>query len=303
MGRVSDVPTEIWTLIFGYLNLEDLVDVESACKALWARITQRVATNVISGIIAHGKLVADAVIDCPGLPAKEGRQRWRKGLKPLPSFICSYHPLYNRCAAHAFQRKDHTTQLTLKLESPFRAVPNHAHPKDFHPCRNGPEPIEIMLVTADFTSSHLPKDLCGTLRLQHSTVGMSICNQLDDVHIDEERCSRTISHFLSWCRLGWNTTGMCQDEFLDLPKEWAGFLQGQVDAMIQFERNPESIHFEQVGGRTIECIPFVLKDFKATWTFLSVPGSIEQVVEDNSEDRLESDDSENQVQRNRHRAV
>ena len=132
---------------------------------------------------------------------------------------------------------------------------------------------------------------------------MSICDQLDDLHIDEERCSRTISHSLSWCKLGWNTTGMCDDEFLDLPKEWAGFLQDQVDAMIRFERDPELIHFAQIGGRTIECTPFVLKDFKATWTFSSVPPSIEQVVEDNSEYRRESDDSENQVQCTRHRAM
>lgn len=300
MGHVSDVPAEIWTLIFEYLNLEDLVDVKSACEALWAPITQRVATKVISGVIAYGKLDAEAAIDCPGLPLKEQRQRRRNRLESLPSYICAYHPLYHRYTTHAFQRKDDTIQLTLKPESPLRTVPNCRDYEEFHPCENGAEPVELLLVVADFTSTHLPKDLCGTLRLLYTTDEMSIRDQLDDLHIDEGRYSRTISHSLSWWQLGWNTAGMFDDEFIDLPKEWAGFVHDQIDAMIRFEREPKLIHFKRIGGRMIECVPFVFKDFNATWTFSSFYPLIEQIVEDNSEDRLESDNSENKVQCTRH---
>jgi len=47
MFRVSDVPAEVWSLIFEHLNLEDLVDVNSACAPFWGSITRRVA-RVIS---------------------------------------------------------------------------------------------------------------------------------------------------------------------------------------------------------------------------------------------------------------
>jgi len=67
MFHVSDVPAEVWTLIFEYLNLDDLVDVESACTPLWGSTTQQVSTSVISGIIAHGTLVAVATVDCPNM--------------------------------------------------------------------------------------------------------------------------------------------------------------------------------------------------------------------------------------------
>jgi hypothetical protein len=65
MYCVYNVPAEVWALIFEYLNLEDLVDVASACTPLWGSTRQQVATSVISGIIAHGTLVAAATVDVP----------------------------------------------------------------------------------------------------------------------------------------------------------------------------------------------------------------------------------------------
>lgn len=116
-----------------------------------------------------------------------------------------------------------------KHKSSFRAVPDCRDREDFHRYQNGAESVEIMLVTADLTSSHLPKDLYGTLRLQRSTVRMSICDQLDDLHIDEEHCFRSISHFSLMVQVGLEHDG---NEFLDLQKEWAGFLKDHVGAMI-----------------------------------------------------------------------
>jgi|SRR5271170_5144726 len=84
MYCLSDVPAEIWTLIFGYLNLEDLVDVETACTPLVGSISQQVASSVISSIIAHGTLVAAATDDCPNLPEKQQQQRFQNGLKLVP---------------------------------------------------------------------------------------------------------------------------------------------------------------------------------------------------------------------------
>ena len=164
MYHVSNVPTEIWTLIFEYLNLEDLAEIESACQALWGSITHRIATNVISDIIAYGKPAPAASIECPNLPAKEQIQRINNGLKPRPSFWDTCRPLQLRSYSHAFQRKENTAQLTMQLESLFCRNPGFRDPQDFHPCEHGPEPIEIIGFTADFISVHPPDDLCGTLR-------------------------------------------------------------------------------------------------------------------------------------------
>lgn len=71
--HVSNVPAKIWTLIFEYLNLEELVEIESTREALWARIIQRVATKVISGIIAHGKLVAELSTALASQQRRKGR--------------------------------------------------------------------------------------------------------------------------------------------------------------------------------------------------------------------------------------
>ena len=151
MRHVSDVPAEIWTLIFEYLNLEDLAEAESACKSFWGRITHRIAASVINDIIAYSKPAPYASIDCPNLPAKAQIQRIRNGLKPRPSFFDTCRPLQYWSYSHAFQRKENTTQLTLQLESPFCRDPQLGDPQDFHSCENGPEPIEIIDFIAEFT--------------------------------------------------------------------------------------------------------------------------------------------------------
>ena len=273
-------PPEIWTLIFGYLNLENLAEVESN---LVRSITHRIATSVISDIIAYCSCRVDRL---PNLPAKAQIQRIRNGLRPGPSYFDTCRPLQLRSYSHAFQRKENTAQLTLQLESLFCRNPRFGNPQDIHPCENGLVPIEIIGFTADFTSVHLPDDLCGSLRLDYSTVGMSIHDQLKDVHLDEGHLSRTISHRLSWDKLRWHTSGMCQNEYMDLPKEWVGFLDDQVDVMLRFEKTPSLTHWIRRGEQMqiVECTPFVFKDFKATLTFSSVPFSIEQLLNGNSKE-------------------
>ena len=258
MHHVSNVPAEIWYLIFGYLNLEDLAEVESACQELWGSITHRIATGVISDIIAYAPAVS---IDCPNLSAKAQMQRIRNGLKPRPSIFETCRSPQLQSYSHAFQRKENTAQLTLQLKSWFCHNPRFRGPQNFHSCENSREDIEIIDFTADFISVHLPKDLRGPLRLQYST---SIRDQLNDVHLDEGGVLRTISHRLSWLKLGWHTSGMCHNEYMDLPKEWVGFLHDHVDVILRYEKTPSITHWTRIGGQNVECTPFLLKDFKAT---------------------------------------
>ena len=139
--------------------------------------------------------------------------------------------------------------------------------------------------------------------LDYSTVGKDICDQLYDVPLDQGCVSRTISHRLSGLKLEWNTEGMFDDKFVELPTKWAPrFLQDHI-VMIRFEKTPALTHWRRVGRQTIECTPWVLKDFKATWTFSSVPPSIAQAVHDDSQERLESDNPESQVEQTVHRGM
>ena len=304
MYCVYNVPAEVWTLIFEYLNLEDLVDVESACTPLWGSTTQQVATSVISGIIAHGTLVAAATVDCSNLPEKQELLDLQNGLKPAPSSLLPCQPLHLRSFSRAFQTADDMTQLTLQLNSRVARNPRHQDPPDFHPCESGPEPIEVIGLSARFTSVHLPHDLGGTLRLAYSTIGKSICDQLYDLPLDQGCISRTISHRLSGLELEWNTEGMFDNEFVELPRKWAdGFLQDQLDVMMRFEQSPALIHWRWVRGQAIECTPWALKDFKATWTFSSVPSSIAQAVNHDSQQRLESNNLESQVEQTVHQGM
>ena len=93
---------------------------------------------------------------------------------------------------------------------------------------------------------------------------------------------RILFHGSSWD----GTSGMCRNEYMDLPKEWVGFLDDQVDVIMRFEKTPSMAHWSRIGGQNIECTPFVFKDFKATWTFPSVPFSIEQLLNGNSKEQL-----------------
>jgi hypothetical protein len=304
MYCVYNVPAEVWTLIFEYLNLEDLVDVESACTPLWGSTTQQVATSVISGIIAHGTLVAAATVDCPNLPDKQEQLHLKYGLKPAPSMFFPCQPLHLRSFSRAFRTADDMTQLTLQLDSRVGCNPRYQDPPDFHPCENGPEPIEVIGLSARFTSVHLPHDLGGTLKLTYSTIGKSICDQLYDVPLDQGIISRTISHRLSGLELEWNTEGMFDNEFVELPRKWVdGILQNEIDVMMRFEQSPALIHWRRVRGQVIECTPWALKDFKATWTFWSVPPSIARAVSHDSQQRLESDNLESQVGQTVHRGM
>jgi hypothetical protein len=305
MYCVSDITTEIGTIIFEYLNQEDLVEADSACNAFWGSITKRVASSVISGIISRTKPFPLASIDCASLPGKTQVQRIRNGLKPRPSFFFSCRPLQARSYSRVVHTTANTTKLSVQLESPFRHECQYRTPEEFHPCENGPEPIEVVGFSAHFTSVHLPPDLGGTLRLDYTTLGQDICDQLYDVPLDQGCISRTISHRLSGLMLEWNTEGMRDDEFVELPIKWApAFLQDHIDVMIRFEKTPALTHWRmvgwQVGMQTIECTPWVLKDFKATWMFSSVPPSIAQAVNDDSQERLESDNPESQVEQTVH---
>ena len=125
---------------------------------------------------------------------------------------------------------------------------------------------------------------------------MSIRDQLNDVYLDEGGLLRTISHRLSGLELGWHTSGMCQHQYMDLPKEWVGFLHDQVDVIMRFEKTPSIAHWIRRGGQIVECTPFVLNDFKAAWTFSSVPFSIKQLLDRNSKEQLESNNSETQAE-------
>ena len=219
-------------------------------------------------------------IDCASLPGKTGIQRAKNGLKQRRSYFRSCKPnLTIRSYSQVFHSSVGTTKLSLQLELPVRHDPRSRTPEEFHSSVNGFEPIEVIWFSAFFTSVHLPHHLGGTLKFSYSTIGMSIFNQLDDVPLDQGCFSRTISHRLSWETLTGNTLGMPTDDFVDLPKEWAEFLHDHIDVMIRFEKNPASTHDHWVAGReTSECTQWVLKDFKATWTFSSVPPSIAQAV-------------------------
>ena len=55
---------------------------------------------------------------------------------------------------------------------------------------------------------------------------------------------------------------------------------------MRFEKSWDLTHgkrTEYQGQNEDLCTPFALKDFKATWTFASVPSSIAQAANDNSE--------------------
>jgi hypothetical protein len=277
MFRVSDVPAEVWSLIFEHLNLEDLVDVNSACAPFWGSITRRVA-RVIS-LQHYSPFPADSfcVHRLRQSPGKDGA---KNGLKQRRSYFRSCKPnLTIRSYSQVFHSSVGTTKLSLQLELPVRHDPRSRTPEEFHSSVNGFEPIEVIWFSAFFTSVQLPHHLGGTLKFSYSTIGMSIFNQLDDVPLDQGCFSRTISHRLSWETLTGNTLGMPTDDFVDLPKEWAEFLHDHIDVMIRFEKNPASTHDHWVAGReTSECTQWVLKDFKATWTFSSVPPSIAQAV-------------------------
>ena len=80
-------------------------------------------------------------------------------------------------------------------------------------------------------------------------------------------------------------------------------MQDHIDVMIRFETTPTLTHWRMVGRQTIECIPWGLKDFKATWMFSSLPPSIAQAVNDDSQARLESDNPESQVEQTVHRGI
>ena len=193
------------------------MEANSACNAFWGSIIRQVASSVISGIIARTKPVPLASIDCASLPGKTQIQRIRNGFKPRPSFFSPCRPLEARSYSHVFYTTGNTTKLSVQLESPFRRRPQYRAPEEFHPCENGPEPIEVVGFSALFTSVHLPPDLGGTLMLDHSTVGQDICDQLYDVPLDQGYISRTISHRISGLTLEWNTEGMRDDEFVELP--------------------------------------------------------------------------------------
>jgi len=287
--------------IFEYLNLKDLVEANSACNAFGGSITHPVTSRVISGIITRSKPVPFASIDCAGLPEKTDIQRIRNGFKPRPSYFCSCRPLEDRSYTCVFQTTANTTKLSVQLESPFRGEPQDRAPEESHPCGNGPEPIEVIGFMADFTSVHLPHDLGGTLALIYSTVGKDICDQLYDVPLAQGCISRTISHRLSGLKLEWHTEGMMDGELWSCRQKWApGFLQDHIDVMILFEQTPALTHWRRVGRQTIECTPWVLMDFKATWTFSSVLLSIAQAVNDDSQERLQSDNPESQVEQTVH---
>lgn len=291
MCSVYDVPAEVWILAFEYLNLEDLVHVSSACETLWKSITHQVASSVIGSIISHSIPDPEASVDGPSLKSQELIQRRINGLKlNFLYFSPCCLDLRMRQYSHVFQRSANSTSLVVRLDSPspFPSNPKSLFlPREFHPHEHGPAPAEIVLFWADFKSVNLPPDLCGTLHLSYTTAGMSIFDHIDDGPMDGNGCfSRTISHQLRLYKLEWHTLDMLDGEFEELPKEWAGILQDHVDVMMRFEKSWDLTHRKRTECRGQDedlCTPFALKDFKATWTFVSVPLSIAQVANDNSE--------------------
>ena len=277
MPSIKDIPPELLLSIFEYLDIAELFIFNIVFGETLSSIIARAARKTLQIFLLSSDSTLDGCLDCLGLPIKS--QLENGFVPPGPDTVQLCHPLFMRCSSLSFQTDEiNTSKMTLKLDCKEACT----HVKfDFHPCRNGTEPAELVTFFANFHSKKkLPDGSVESILLSYKTPGHVIQVQVDDEMHEGNQVTRKLSHRMPLWQFQWRTSRMPHDKGVELPREWISFIRKDIDIVMQFKRNMDVIH-SYPRRPDFRCYPYQLTSFRADWSFRRLDGQTEPRFETN----------------------
>src|SRR5436305_8153393 len=179
MISIQDLPQEIWDIVFENLQLGDLVAACVASIQVWGMATTRVAVQRLGVLINRGLPSAtcwleaahrtqDLVLEMKLRPRRSGRTT----VIPYPC-----HPLQNATMLRTFNSEVNFSQMSLTMKENMCRPPINS---TFHPCFNGPEPVEITAFYASFQLDNAGAAMDGVVKFCYSTIRAKVDPQIQD---------------------------------------------------------------------------------------------------------------------------
>jgi hypothetical protein len=255
---MENLPPEIWIIIFEKLEIPELYLLNQVSK-IWSQLVARVARQTIRGVLKSAKATTvDGDIDSMGLPFSTDTS----------GYVSTCFPFLGRCYSRALSDQEMTLEMVCRTHCGCLSLPY------FHSCRDGTAPFQVIKFFVEHTATQENSwGLVDRLRLTYSTRSLSIPVRLVDEIGNGSLTLRKISHRIPFFSIQFQTTRMRYDEWFDLPPEWAGFFEEEIEVSLEFMREPEQGHLaEWQPHPQFYCEPFRLTSFKAIWTFRQIPG-------------------------------
>jgi len=263
MISIQDLPQEIWDMVFENLQLGDLVAARAASIRVWGMVSTRVAVEHLRVLLDRGLPTASCCLEAAhrsqDLVLEKKLQPRRSGRRTVIPLPC--HPLQNVTMLRTFNTEADFSQMSLAMKED---IPRLHFNSDFHPCLNGPEPVEITAFRASFRLDKAYTAMSGVVKLCYSTKRAKVQHQIQDREREAVWTTRTISHHLGLDEILWQRSDWDEFTWICLPTHWGQWLGEEVLATMMLEKNLDYAH--RVPVLRNPCMPIELKSFSAKWT-------------------------------------
>jgi hypothetical protein len=279
MPSIEDLPPELLLSIFEYLDIAELFIINVLYRETLSSIIARVARKTLEDFLRSTKPTMNGCLDGPELASKS--QFEDDVVFARPDGVQECYLLSGRCFSLSFQT-DEIDKPKMTVQLNCKAACKHSE-ADFHPCCNGREPAEFVVLSVNFLSEKkLPDGSAESIRMTYRTAFHAIQVQLDEEIHEGNQKTRTLSHRMHLWNCQWRTSTMDYNKGAELPREWINFRK-DIDIVMQFKQNPAVTHFHH-RRPDFRCSPYQLISFRADWSFLRLDGQMGPQFESNETD-------------------